>query len=169
MHAFRTVLAAAIAVMIADGASAADTKTLGDFGAWQAYSYSENGGKVCYATAAANRVQGGGKGRKPTYVAVTHRPKASNEVSLIGAYGFKKDSDAEFQVGTSKYTFFTKGDSAWSKQATADKAIITALGKGKDVTIHASPAKGNPVVDSVSLSGFSKALAAIDKACNVKR
>jgi Invasion associated locus B (IalB) protein len=170
MQVLRTVLIAVNAAMITGGAFAADaTKTLGDFGAWQAYSYSEGGAKVCYATAAADRTQGGDKGRKPTYVAVTHRQKSTNEVSLIGGYGFKKDVDAEIQIGTAKYAFFTKGDSAWSKQPSADKAIIAGLSKGKDLIIHATPAKGHPVVDTVSLSGFGKALAAIDKACGVKR
>ena len=145
------------------------SERIGEFGAWQAFSYSEAGGKVCYATAAANKTAGGANGRLPSYLAVTHRPASKNEVSLIGKYLFKPDSDAELDVDGKKYPFFTKGDSAWSKQANADKDIVAALAKGNLATIRAVPAKGKAVVDGFSLTGFGKALAAIDKACGVKR
>jgi len=150
-------------------AGAGDPKSLGDFGQWKAYAYTQGGGKVCYATAAADRPQGGAKGREPTYLAVTHQPKSPGEVSLIGAYGFKKQSDAELQVGATKHTFFTKEGSAWAKQAESDKAIVAQLAKGREAIIHAIPAKGPPITDTITLNGFGKALAAIDKACEVKR
>ncbi|MDA8232597.1 MAG: invasion associated locus B family protein [Magnetospirillum sp.] len=170
MHSLRTTLLASLLLAAATAtAGAADTKSLGDFGAWRAYSYTEKDGKVCYATAAADSTTGGAKGRRPTYLAVTNRPKSHNEVSLIGAYDFKPDSDAEIQVGAQKYAFFTKGDSAWTKQVGADKSVIAAMVKGRDVVVHATPAKGKPVTDTIPLNGFTKALAAIDKACGGKR
>ncbi len=170
MHSlFRTMLAAGLLAGTASAAAAADSRSLGDFGAWQAYSYTEAGGKVCYASAAAGRTEGGPKGRKPTYLAVTNRGKSLGEVSVTGTYGFKADADAELQIGGMKYAFFTKGESAWSKQAGADKSIVAAMEKGREVVVRASPDKGRPVMDIVSLDGFSKALAAIDKACGVKR
>ena len=156
----------ALAVILAAGAAAAaETRSLGDFVAWQAYAYAEGGGTVCYASAAADRTQGGPKGRKPIYLAVTNRAKSQNEVSVTGTFGFKPDSDAEMQIGGMKFAFFTRGDSAWSKQAGADKSIVDALEKGREVVIRAAPAKGQPVVDVIPLSGFTKALAAINKAC----
>jgi len=185
MHRHRLTLMVAALLATAVAAPAAEAKPkpaaaatkanpsgserLGEFGAWQAFSYSEAGGKVCYATAAAGKTEGGASGRLPSYLAVTHRPASKNEVSLIGKYLFKPDSDAELGIDAKKYPFFTKGDSAWSKQANADKDIVAALAKGDNATIRAVPAKGKPVVDSFSLKGFGKALAAIDKACGVKR
>lgn len=180
MHRHRLALMVAALLAVAAAVPAAEAKTaaksdssgserLGEFGAWQAYSYSEAGGKVCYATAAAGKVLGGAPGRQPSYLAVTHRPSSKNEVSLIGKYLFKPDSDADLDIDGKKNAFFTKGDSAWSKQANADKDIVAALAKGDNAAIHAVPAKGKPVVDAFSLKGFGKALAAIDKACGVKR
>jgi hypothetical protein len=150
-------------------AAAANTKTLGNYGAWQAYSYPDGGGTVCYATAAASRQQGGEAKRKPIYLAVTNREKARGEVSVIGTWGFKKESDLDLEIGKSKFTFFTKGDSAWVKQAGADPAVVAALLRGRDAVVRATPAKGSAIVDTVSLNGFGKALAAIDKACSVKK
>lgn len=173
MHSlFRTMFAGGLAASLlvaAAAASAAESRALGDFGAWQAYSYGEAGGKVCYASAAADRTEGGARGRKPTYLAVTNRANSRGEVSVTGTYGFKADSDAELQIGGMKYTFFTRGDSAWSKQAGADKSIVAALEKGREVVVRATPAKGRPILDVIPLDGFTKALAAIDKACRVKR
>lgn len=157
-----------MAVSIAP-ALAEDGKTLGSFGAWQAYAYSDAGGKACYAAARADKTQGGDAKRQGVVLAITHRAKSPNEVSLMAPVALKKDSEAEIQIGGMKHTFFTRGDSAWAKDPAADKAIIAAMVKGKDVIVRATPAKGTAITDSVSLNGFSAALAAIDKACGVKR
>ncbi|MGE5545774.1 MAG: invasion associated locus B family protein [Solirubrobacterales bacterium] len=164
----RIVLAVAL-VAIAAPAGADEAKKLGTFGAWEGYAYSDAGGKVCYAAARADKTQGGDKNRAGTALAITHRAKSHGEVSLLGSYGFKKDSDAEIQIGGMKHSFFTRGESAWAKDANADKAIIAQLAKAKEVAVHATPAKGAAISDTIPLKGFSEALAAIDKACGVKR
>lgn len=154
-------------------AAAADSpKRLGRFGEWEAFAYTEGSAKTCYLAAAAGKVQGGEKGGKTaTFLIVTHRPgaKGVDEVSINGAYGFKKDSDVDLQVGPKQYTLFTKGDRAWAKDSAADKAIVAALQKGKEAGIHATPPKGAAITATVALSGFSDALSAADKACAIKR
>lgn len=155
------------ALMVSGVAHADEAKRLATVGNWEAYAYTDAGGKVCYAAARAEKPHD--RDRAGTAIAITHRPKSPGEVSLIAPYGFKKDSDAEIQIGGMKHTFFTKGGSAWAKDGTADKAIINAMAKGKDVVVKATPPKGAAISDSISLKGFSDALAAIDKACGVKR
>ena len=167
--AVRSVGLVVMSLMLPMAVQAAETKSLGEFGVWRAYSYAEKDGKVCYASAGADRLVGGDKGRKPTYLSVTHRPGSSGEVSITAPWGFKKDSDVELQVGGMKTNFFTKGDAAWTKQAGADKAVISALAKGDNVVVHATPAHASAVTDTISLGGFSHALAAIDRECGVKR
>lgn len=169
----RPAILAAALVLAAAPVSAADaTKRLGKFGPWESYSYGEGSAKTCYLAAGADKVTGGEKGKPTsTFLIVTHRPgaKSSDEISVNGVYGFKKDSDVEMQVGAMKHSLFTKGDRAWATDAKADKAIVASLRKGKDAVLHATPAKGGPVVATISLSGFSDALAAADKACGIKR
>ena len=148
---------------------AADTKSLGEFGAWRASSYPDGGQKVCYVSASADRALGGDKGRKPTFLLVTHRSNDPGQVSVNGPWGFKKESDVEIQVGALKNTLFTKGDFAWTKQQGADKVIVASMRKGQNVVIHATPVHGSAITDTISLDGFDKALAAIDKECGVKR
>lgn len=165
----RSLFALALLAVAVPAAAADAPKRLGKTGAWEAYVYPEGGSKVCYMAAQADRVQGGDKGRVGTAIAITHRPRSPGEVSLIAGYGFKKDSEAEIQIGGMKHSYFTKGKSAWAKDTKADPSIIAAMIKGRDVTIRAVPVKGGAITDSVSLSGFSEALDAIDKACGVKR
>lgn len=161
------LIAAVLAAAGTAPALADDAKKLASVGNWEAYAYTEGGAKVCYAAARADKPRE--KDRAGTAIAVTHRPKSPSEVSLLASYGFKKDSDAEIQIGGMKHTFFTKGSSAWAKDAQADKSIVAAMAKGKEVLVKAQPAKGAAITDSISLKGFAEALAAIDKACGVKR
>lgn len=165
-----TFLAAVLAVGLGiTPAISQEAKRLGAYGSWVAYAYSDAGGKVCYAAARADKTQGGDKGRQGTVVAVTHRGKSAGEVSLNAAYGIKKNAEAEFLLGGNKHAFFTQGQSAWAKDASADKPIVAGMIRGREIIIRATPAKGTAIVDTVSLTGFSDALAAIDKACGVKR
>ncbi|TAN56306.1 MAG: hypothetical protein EPN20_18945 [Magnetospirillum sp.] len=161
-----------IAFAASHSAVAADaTKRLGRFGEWESFAYAEGTAKTCFIAASAAKVQGGEKGKTTTYLIVTHRSggKSVDEVSVNGTYGFKKDSDVELRIGPKPYTLFTKGDRAWAKDAAADKAIVAALVKGKDASVHAAPVKGGDITAGFSLSGFSEALASADKACAIKR
>ncbi len=166
------LIAAVLTLAVAQAASAADaTKRQGKFGEWESFSYAEGTARTCYIAASAGKVLGGEKGKTTTYLIVTHRSggKSVDEVSINGVYGFKKDSDVELRIGTKPYTLFTKGDRAWAKDAAADKAIVAALAKGKEASMHAVPAKGSEVTATFSLSGFADAMASADKACGIKR
>ena len=148
---------------------AGETKSLGEFGAWRASSYPEAGQKVCYASAYADQTVGGDKNRKPTFLLVTHRPNDPGQISVNGPWGFKKESEVELQVGAMKNTLFTKGEFAWTKQQGADKSVVASMLKGRAVVVRAVPVHGTAITDTISLDGFAKALAAIDKECGVKR
>ena len=168
----QALFVATIAISIATTAQAESAKRLGTFGDWEALTFTDGSAKTCYLAASAGKVQGGEKGAKTTtFLNVTHRSggKNTDEVSISGAYGFKKDSKVELRVGTKPHSMFTRGDRAWAEDPKADKAIVESLRKGKDAQMHATPAKGADVTAAFSLSGFSDALAAADKACGVKR
>ena len=173
MTARSPLLVAALAVLAAIApAAAADTaKRLGKFGEWESFSYAEGKARTCYIAASAGKVMGGEKGKTTTYLIVTHRTgsKSVDEVSIDGTYGFKKDSEVELRIGAKPYTLFTKGERAWARDATTDKAIVAALTKARDAGVHAVPAKGGDITASFSLSGFSDALESADKACAIKR
>ena len=153
--------------------SAADpgpAKPLGTIGSWSAYLAENKGGKVCYLVGQPERTDPAVK-RKRVRAMVTHRTedKASNVVSFDEGYPLKEDGDVIVEVGPEKFPLFARDDTAWARTADLDKTIVTALAKEKQAVVKSAPKKGRSTIDIYSLSGFSKALTLIDKACDVKR
>jgi len=151
------------------GAPAAHS--LGQFDGWAAYVFQDKTGKVCYLVGQPQKSDSAGVARKPPSAMVTHRPveKIDNVVSFVEGYALKDGSDVALDVNGSKFDLFTKDDSAWARTSDLDKTIVTTLAKGKQAVVKGVPQKGPPTTDTYTLAGFARALAAIDKACGVKR
>jgi hypothetical protein len=145
-------------------------KPLGSDGAWTAYLAQNKAGKVCYLVGAPEKTDGAVK-RKTVMAMVTHRTEdnVSNVVSFAEGYPLNESNDVIVEVGTEKFPLFAKDDTAWARTSDLDKTIVTALAKEKQAVVKGTPKKGRGTTDIYSLAGFSKALALIDKACDVKR
>jgi hypothetical protein len=145
--------------------------SLGQFEAWTAYVSRDKTGKVCYLVGQPQKSEPAGVARKSPSAMVTHRPveKIDNVVSFVEGYALKEGSDVALDVSGSQFELFTKDDSAWARTSDLDRTIVTALAKGKQAVVKGVPQKGPPTTDTYPLAGFAKALAAIDKACGVKR
>jgi invasion protein IalB len=146
-------------------------KSLGSDGAWSAYLAQNKAGKVCYLVGQPEKTEPAAMKRKPVMAMVTHRTEdnVSNVVSFDEGYALNEDQDVIVEVGPEKFPLFAKDDTAWARTSDLDKTIVTALAKGKDVVVKGTPKKGHPTTDTYSLAGFSKALALIDKTCDIKR
>jgi hypothetical protein len=109
--------------------------------------------------------------RKPPMAMVTHRTEdnVSNVVSFDEGYVLNAAADVIVEVGPEKFPLFPKDDTAWARTADLDKSIVSVLAKEKQAVVKASPAKGHATTDIYGLGGFAKALALIDKACDIKR
>jgi hypothetical protein len=167
VHATLIILglaAAPAAVLAAEGTAIAK------FEAWAAYSYGKGKSKICYIYSTPEKSAGDYTQRGPTYFQVTHRPgdKSFNVVSVTAGYAYKKDSNVEAEVDGTKYSLFTDGDTAWSRDAKGDSALVTAMKNGNQMIVRGSSARGTLTTDTYSLHGFTAAHAAIDKACGVK-
>jgi hypothetical protein len=151
--------------------AAGATRSLGTFDLWTAYASEDKTGRVCYLVGQPQKSEPAGSGRKAPMAMVTHRPaeKISNVVSFVAGYPLKDGSDVALDVGGSKFELFTKDDGAWARTAELDKSIVAALAKGQQAVVKGVPQKGPATTDIYPLAGFAKALAAIDKACGVKR
>ena len=84
--------------------------------------------------------------------------------SVIRQVSREKDIDPE-----KMFAALEEAMSSAARKFYRDKAVVTAMAKGKELTIKAKPTKGADVSDTYVLAGFGEALAAIDKACKVKR
>jgi invasion protein IalB len=155
-------------------AAAAPTapKQLGEFHGWTAYTITDGRGEVCYVVGTP-KSQEPAKLKREAHLLITHRPadKAFNVVSVEPGpnFSFAKGSDVTVAVDKQSFAFFTANDTAWSRDSDTDKAVVTAMSKGKELSVKAKPAKGADVSDTYALAGFGEALGAIDKACKVKR
>jgi hypothetical protein len=151
--------------------AAAATRSLGRSDGWAAYASQDKTGRVCYVVGQPQKSEPAGSGRKAPMAMVTHRPaeKITNVVSFVEGTPLKDGSDVALDIDGSKFELFTKDDGAWARTAELDKAIVTALAKGKAVVVKGVPQKGSPTTDIYPLAGFAKALALIDKACGVER
>jgi len=145
---------------------------LGGAQGWDAYSDTEKGHKICYLVGEPSKSEPANAKRNKIYASISHRPaeKVSNEVSFNAGYLFKDGSDAELIVdGHTKFSLFTNKDSAWSRDAATDKAVVEALARGKTAVLKGTSARGTETTDTYSLAGLTQALNQIDKACGVKR
>lgn len=144
---------------------------LGGAQGWEAYSDSEKGEKICYLMGEPTKSEPAGAKRSKVFASITHRPadKVSNEVSFNAGYTLKEGSEVELVIDGHKFSLFTNKDGAWGRDAKTDKDVVDALVKGKQAIVKGTSARGTDTTDTYSLVGLSQALAAIDKACGVKR
>jgi len=146
-------------------------KRLAEAQGWTAYSAPEKTGLLCYIVGQPTKSEPANAKRDPVHLLVTHNSadKTANVVSFIAGYAFKEGSDAEVDIGGKKFALFTKGDTAWARDAATDKAVVDAMLKGKQAVIRGSSARGTATTDTYSLAGFTQVISEIDKACKVKR
>ena len=152
-------------------AAGAKAEHLGDAQAWSAFAETDKNAKACYLVGRPMKVEPDNLKRGDVYVYVTHRPaeKSYNVVSFAAGYPYKDATDAELTVDTHKFALFTSKESAWSRDAATDKAVVDAMAKAKQAVLKGTSARGTATTDTYSLDGFASMLAQIDKACGVKR
>lgn len=149
----------------------APVKKLGESGAWESYVDDAPGGKICFVIGKPKKVDNAHAKPDDVRMSVTHRPadKVANVVNFILGYKAKPNSDAVLDIDGRKFPLFTDKDGAWTRDAATDRAVVTALTRGRDAIIKAEPEHGKPTADTYDLSGFTAAVQMIDKACGVKR
>ncbi|HZK90356.1 MAG TPA: invasion associated locus B family protein [Stellaceae bacterium] len=146
-------------------------KSLGSAGSWTAYLAQNKSGKVCYLVGQPEKAEPPAAKGKSAMAMVTHRTQdnVSNVVSFDIGVALNEDADVTLDVGGGRFALFAKDETAWAATAELDKAIVAALAKEKRVVINATLKKGHTARDTYALGGFAKALALIDKACDVRR
>jgi hypothetical protein len=146
-------------------------RSLGTAGSWTAYASGDKPGRICYLVGRPQKSDSAGVARKAPVAMVTHRPSESisNVISFVEGYSLKTGSDAALEIDDKKFDLFTNDDSAWARTAELDRAIVSALLKGRTATIKGTSNNGKPTTDTYSLAGFAKALGLIDEACGISR
>jgi len=156
----------AAALLIADAASAAEPKSLGQFRDWEAFSATEDGRKVCYALTKPTKSEGDYTRRDPAYLMVTRRPGENvfDEVSAIAGYTYQKNSNPELSVKRARFVADAVEDVAWPRVSDSRK-LVAAMRAGADLELKGTSSRGTLTRDVFSLRGFTAALKAIQGSC----
>lgn len=141
-------------------------QSIGKSQAWDAYTYTESGKKVCYVVSKPTKTAPANVRRGEIYFIVSHRPadNVRDEVSLYVGYPFKKDS-ASVVIGSSTFDMITDGENAWARDAEMDKTMVQAMIKGSTMTVRGVSTRGTNTTDTYSLLGFTAARKTINEAC----
>lgn len=150
-------------------AAAQSVERLGDFQAWSAFRFTENGNRACYMASQPVKHEGKYTRRGDIYALVTHRPaeKLRDEVSFIIGYKFKPESNLEVAIGSEKFSLFTKEDGAWTHSSDDDQRLVQSMIKGQTMVVKGVSWRGTNTTDTYSLSGFTKAYQRISATCAV--
>lgn len=146
-----------------------DHKMLGDFGDWQAYTYEQSGGKRCTMASQPLKDEGDYSKRGPIWSFVMNRPKegATGEVGFQMGYPIKQGSLVKLEIGGAKFDLYTSGEGAYAWREDEPK-IIQTMRAGATMAVTGTSTRGTVTKDIYSLSGFTAANEAINKACGVK-
>ena len=147
----------------------AETKLLGSKKYWKAYSTKMKKTETCFITSEPIKTVGNfnKENRGKAYVFVTNtKDGANHEVSIKAGFNFKRNHDVIFNVDGKTTKLFPVDDRAWSESSKTDRYLVQSMRKGKKLLITGTSSPGNKVIDTYSLSGFTKALSLIDKSCS---
>jgi len=162
-------LSAVFTVLVTVGASAADKK-LGRFNVWSAMTFDEDNAVVCMMWSQPEKAEGDYTKRGEVFVFITHRPDDGevNKVSFETGYTFKEKSEVKVTIDGERYTLDTQGSTAWSKDDKDDRRMVKAMRAGSTMIMEGVSSRGTETRDTYSLSGFSAAHNAINKACKTQ-
>ena len=166
-----TLLALLASTLASEPAGAQSSESIGEAGKWRAYTFLEDGKKVCYISAAPDKSEGDYKVRGPVYALVTHRPALSSRdvVSLIAGYPLKPGADVTVTIDRKRnFKLFADKETAWAPDEKADRALVQAMIKGSTMVVEGVSSRDTKTRDIYSLSGFGKMYQAIGKACGIK-
>lgn len=152
---------------------AAQPQLLGSFKNWSAYTTDAGDAKVCYALSKPTSSEPQRARRDAIYILVNDWParKAKGEPEVVPGYEYKEGSDVTVQVGSDKFTLFTKNEGgsggAWVEAQADEERLVSAMKSGSDATVTGTSKHGTVTRDTYSLSGFADALAKSDQACGM--
>lgn len=165
----RMFLATSLCLVLAGSVGAAD-KSLGSFKNWSAMSFDEDDKTVCMMWSQPEKAEGDYKRRGEIFAFVTHRPgeKETNKVSFETGYTFKESSEVTVTIDGKAYTLYTEGSTAWSHDGKDDSRMVKAMRAGDTMVMEGTSSRGTRTRDTYSLSGFTAAHNAINKACKTR-
>ena len=148
---------------------ASEPRRIGTFGDWAAYTFMENGNKVCYMASQPKTAVGNYTQRGDIFALITHRPAENTKdvFSYITGYPYKPSSEVTIQANGRTFKLFTQDETAWAADAAADRALTGAIRAGSKMVVKGTSKRGTLTTDTFGLSGSGKAYQTISQECGV--
>lgn len=167
-----TLIISALAFIVLSfipSANASEPRLIGTYGDWAAYSFMENGNKVCYMASQPKTAVGNYTSRGDIFALITHRPaeKTTDVFSYITGYPYKAGSEVTIESNGRTFKLFTQDDTAWNADAAADRALANAIRSGSKMVVKGTSKRGTLTTDTFGLSGSSKAHQTISQECGI--
>ncbi len=143
-------------------ATSTGPKRIGKWDDWQAATHQEGGQPVCYAFTRPIGSSPALPGRGDVVLTVTERGGGRDAVALTAGFNYPGNAEVEVVSDGVTLPFYTSGRSAFARDG---RAAATLFSKGHQAQARSPGPRGQGVVDTFSLRGFSQAYAAIVKAC----
>lgn len=160
--------AALLAAVVAVGpAAATEVARIGVYGSWSAYTYEEQGNKVCYMASRPLSSRGDYTKRGDVFLLVSHRPGEGSfdVVNMVAGYPYADGVDVEVKAGDATFSLYAQGDRAWTRSPEDDRRLSRAIAYQKTVEVRGVSSRGTETLDTFSLRGSLDAYKAISKAC----
>jgi hypothetical protein len=137
----------------------------------------------CFMVSAPVQQKGDFKKRGQPHLMITHTPKnqgqkahgetargaeggAEDVVSVGAGYPYLSETEVTLTIDDKRtFELFTQNDQAWAKDAATDKAIVTALQKGKSLVVAGVSQRGSTTQDRYNLHGTAQAYKSLIKGC----
>lgn len=158
---------ATFSLVFSPPAQAGEPRLKSTFGAWNTYTFDEDGSQVCFMAAKVKLSEAEAKKRGVPYAVITHRPGdgTRNVFSYIAGYDYKSGSDVSVEVNGQRFVLFTQGGTAWTPDPDSDSKLAKAITSGTDMVVTGTSARGTKTIDRISLAGSTSAHDDIDDAC----
>jgi Invasion associated locus B (IalB) protein len=156
----------AAALVAASPGMSAEAKLIGKFARWDAAVVGTGKARTCYISSLPRKSKGKFRKRGEASVTIAHWPKRGrfNEITVVAGFRYRKKSEVVVLVGRKGFRLFTQGGKAWAYTGD-DARLVRAMRAGASMRVTGVSSRGTRIVDTYALKGFSRALAAISKAC----
>jgi len=166
----RSLAGAIVVAALALPGLPAAAESLGTFKDWTAHKLEVEGQPVCFMESHPTQVspKPAGRAEDKVRVTITHRPAKSVRHALVFETGFPLDPDvlAVITIDGNPYAMGTDAEGYFYVTKTEDeRKLIDAMKGGLKLVAKGVAQDGTPIEDGYSLSGFTAAMNAIDKAC----
>lgn len=140
-------------------------KRIGKWEEWEAATHQEAGQLVCYAFTRPANSAPALAGRGDVVLTVTERAGGRDAVAVAAGFAYPPNTEVEVTSEGVNLPFYTSGRSAFARDG---RAAVGLFNRGRQAQLRSPGPRGQAVVDTFGLRGFSQAYAAITKACPAK-